>query len=1020
MEWAFSRAISGFIRMEEQQQATSECNQASKSSKNPGSGESRSSGAVAAALGSPPPSSPQIVVNSKESAQLGAEQNLASTRSSPAVSSRHDVWGVLTAISDKAKLRAQGPQILLFDSEHVLGRSVKDPACQFDSLNVSAKHCTIFRKRFKADESYIPHQGTEPLSADRWLVYIKDSSSNGTFINCQKLKRDSPEARIKDGDIISLVNAPEHENAFAFLYQEIKPNAQAVTTHQSNGSAIGALKRKSLYDGDVALDSSSGDSKRVKGLGIGGPDGPVSLDDVRRLQRSNEELRNQLEAHLLTIEKLRAESRAATARHDAEIKELRETLSAAFLDQIQDLRTELGKKEKELESSTSLCAQQQSQLEDRNRSLAAAIQSRKDADEVIKSQKLNIVELKEQLEDERNQRRSEREKAEADLRAAVERVRSEATEELKRQSDSAAQQLKEHLEMIHKLQEADRENRSLIETLRSKLDDARETLVKAERTSRTLELRLQDEESCSALARKKIAEKELELQSASEELQEQKAAKEKALSRLSAVEVEMETAIRDLQVEQQRLQGARERIVLRETQLRAFHSTAEEIASLQQRQQEQLKEMMKVLEDGEDDSHLPVKTQFNEEGTNLNRAGENTQKGGENNAMQDSGRSMDNETVNNEEQNEEANDADSQTTASNSGIRNQATIHECGDGDTQMDECNGLEIASREAQLVLSTDNEQKGSEPSVPTGVDAGYTQVLEVENNCRYMNETQELGKDEVAQTKAFAGYTQLMDTQSKSLSGRGLNETQLIPNARDESVPPGDRQDEGGNTEMETMGERNGGLGGETLLLEDEDVAERMDWGGRGPSQLENQEAKTIVGANDEHEQMKPPENQVELPGNIAKGRINPTTTADLLASEVAGSWAYSTAASVHCDNGGWSQSQVKGELPERAGQQDFDASQVGGHAMRRMQKGRLENSQGSMSVWNEKERRDLNVMLDIVAPEFSRLHGLDRVMETAPDSEEHTEDEDDVEDEGHGSDDSAESEPVSQSVSVSARY
>lgn len=30
-----------------------------------------------------------------------------------------------------------------------------------------------------------------------------------------------------------------------------------------------------------------------------------------------QELRNQLEAHLLTIEKLRAESRAVTARHDA-------------------------------------------------------------------------------------------------------------------------------------------------------------------------------------------------------------------------------------------------------------------------------------------------------------------------------------------------------------------------------------------------------------------------------------------------------------------------------------------------------------------------------------------------------------------------------------------------------------------------------------------------------------------------------------------------------------------------------
>lgn len=29
------------------------------------------------------------------------------------------------------------------------------------------------------------------------------------------------------------------------------------------------------------------ESKRVKGIGIGAPEGPVSLDDVRSLQRSN-------------------------------------------------------------------------------------------------------------------------------------------------------------------------------------------------------------------------------------------------------------------------------------------------------------------------------------------------------------------------------------------------------------------------------------------------------------------------------------------------------------------------------------------------------------------------------------------------------------------------------------------------------------------------------------------------------------------------------------------------------------
>jgi hypothetical protein len=56
--------------------------------------------------------------------------------------------------------------------------------------------------------------------------------------------------------------------------------------------------------------------KRSRGLGTGGPDGPVSLNDVRRLQRSNEELRQQLEAHTLATEKLRSDYRASDAVHD--------------------------------------------------------------------------------------------------------------------------------------------------------------------------------------------------------------------------------------------------------------------------------------------------------------------------------------------------------------------------------------------------------------------------------------------------------------------------------------------------------------------------------------------------------------------------------------------------------------------------------------------------------------------------------------------------------------------------------
>ncbi|KAH7292730.1 hypothetical protein KP509_29G083000 [Ceratopteris richardii] len=827
--------------------------------------------------------------------------------------------------------------------------------------------------------------------------------------------------------MISLVNAPKHENAYTFVYEEVKPKTAVRQLIRS--AAISTLKRKNLYDGETTPDFMSGDVKRVKGLGIGSPVGPVSLDDVRRLQRSNEDLRNQLEVHLLTIEKLRAESRAATARHDAEIKELRETLSSSFLDQIQELRAELEKKEKELEVSSSLCSQQQNQLEDRDRSLAAAIQSRKDADEVIKSQRINIDELKEQLEEERNQRRSEREKAEVDLKSAIDRVRSEAAEELKRHSDSAAQQLKEHLEMINKLQEADRENRTLIQALHAKLGHTRELLVEAERMTRTLELRLQEEESCSATARKRIAEKEQELESVTKELQEEKIAKDKALSQLNAMEVEMETATRDLKMEQQRLQGARERIVLRETQLRAFHSTAEEIAILQQKQQEQLKEMMRVLEDGEEEAHIPLVNQSLGLWINRSREQENTQTGedrhtqaGESeDAVQATEQSMNNESANGKERYNDSDDADSQTTAVNVGMQN----HIISDGgDTQMDDDNGFENGSRETKAGFPTGKEMEEARPSAPMRGDAvDQTQVVENDNNNNgsYVNATQDIdnGRDDGGQNKALSVQTQVLDTQNRLVCGRALNETQPLTNGREDNVTES-HQLVGGNTQLEV--EVHEGCQGDKAL---------QDVGEHDGSTHSVSRAWDINGsATEQSDRNSPHESRAIQPGgssNVVTGRIGVvTTSADLLTSEAAGSWALSTPASVHCDNAGWSQSQARGEPPQKDGQHNFDPNEVEGNGTKRLR--RSVNGPSSLAAWHHKERRDLNVMLDIVAPELSRLHGLDRVMETAPDSEEHTEDdqeeeeEEDEEEEEESSepDSSGDSEPVSQSVSVSARY
>ena len=60
--------------------------------------------------------------------------------------------------------------------------------------------------------------------------------------------------------------------------------------------------------------------------------------------------------------------------------------------------------------------------------------------------------MKSQLDEERDQRRKEREKASADLKTSIQRIQSEAEEELKRVSDAALKREKEQQEVISKLQ----------------------------------------------------------------------------------------------------------------------------------------------------------------------------------------------------------------------------------------------------------------------------------------------------------------------------------------------------------------------------------------------------------------------------------------------------------------------------------------------------------------------------------------------------------------------------------------
>ncbi|GAB4861877.1 hypothetical protein Ancab_037132 [Ancistrocladus abbreviatus] len=513
---------------------------------------------------------------SPKEAILSVAQRIASQ---PLPCSDPDVWGVLTGISDNARKRLQGINMLLIGAEHCIGRLVEDMRFQIESNAVSQHHCEIFRKQ-------VANEDTEHPSGFHTYVILKDTSTNGTYVNWEKLKRGSSkfETKLHHGDIVSFAAPPQHEHAFAFVYRQV-PRSDPLVDGVS-------LKRK-------AAGEFGPENKRLKGIGIGAPEGPISLDDFRSLQRSNTELRKQLENQVLTIDTLRNENRAAIERHENVIKDLKESISKSYLDQLKESGEFLESKQKELVELNKLSAEQKQAMEDLSERLATSMQSCAEANEIMKNQKASITELKVQLEEEREQRREEREKASADMKAAIQKVQSEAQDELKRLSDAALRREREQQEVITKLQESERESSSLLESLRSKLEETRQKLVISDNKVRQLETQVSEEQQTSALLQRRVEELELETKRMRKELESEKSAREEAWAKMSALELEINAAMRELDFERRRLKAARERIMLRETQLRAFYSTTEEISVLFAKQQEQLKAMQRTLEDEE-------------------------------------------------------------------------------------------------------------------------------------------------------------------------------------------------------------------------------------------------------------------------------------------------------------------------------------------------------------------------------------------------------------------------------------
>ncbi|XP_021692821.2 uncharacterized protein LOC110673899 isoform X2 [Hevea brasiliensis] len=745
---------------------------------------------------SPKPLSPKEFI-------LSVASNISSQ---PLTNPDPNVWGVLTAISNNARKRHQGINMLLTGDEHCIGRLVEDMRFQIESTAVSGKHCKIYRKNLTVED--VEHPSNFHTS-----VFLKDTSTNGTFLNWKKLNKSNPELKLKHGDIISFAAPPQHELAFAFVYREV-------------------LRSTPLMEGAVAKRKSEeivSENKRLKGIGIGAPEGPISLDDFRSLQRSNTELRKQLESQVLAIDTLRNEHRATIEHHDSELKGMKESVTKSYLDQLKELQNMLDVKQKEMVEVNRISAEQKHALEDLNERLAASRQSCIEANEIIKSHKVSISELETQLEEERDQRREERQKAVADLKAALQRVQSEAQEEIKRQSDAASQRERELQEEINKLQEREKKWCSQVETLRPKLEEARQKLVISDNKVRQLEAQVVEEQLASASGRKRVEELEQEMKQLRKELDREKAAREEAWAKVSALELEINATVRDLEFERRRLKGARERIMLRETQLRAFYSTTEEISVLFAKQQEQLKAMQKTLEDEENYENTSVDIDLNLPVENMNGSfvREKEMNGYQSNSGAKAGSASSAQRFDRNQ-------------AVSSGEASVTEKHECdirsqGEGENMQEE--EFTSANRHANGGFGSEIDGVGTAP-VLEGNAIGTERVLE---------------------------------TESPGIDG--------------------DR-----DVDMNKCGS----LAGDTMQLDDEIHVHDSDE--RVPT--------TSQVALHTSQSDNPLENQKAMDDTEPGGTIR---TADLLASEVAGSWAHSTAPSVHGEN----ESPTSGDDDERVG-------------------------------------------------------------------------------------------------------
>ncbi|XLS55834.1 hypothetical protein HN51_005589 [Arachis hypogaea] len=291
--------------------------------------------------------------------------------------------------------------------------------------------------------------------------------------------------------------------------------------------------------------------------------------------------------------------------------ESKESIEKFHLDQLEELQKICGSNTKPaMGNDHSSCRAQGAALQNRIDWLQRLVNERSQQINTLESmlgnvrQQLALSNDKkvEELEQETRRLRRELESEKANGKQLSDQLLSTATlllglqVEIRQLSNDAVTREKELQEATKKLQELDRENCLLVETLRSKLDGTKQMLDASNDKVRQLETQIHDEKLTIENGMKKIEELEDEARILREELESEKAVREEVWNKASVLELEKGETMRDLDSERQRLRAVKERLMLHETQLQALDSTTELIQMLFTNQ---LKTMQSTLEDKE-------------------------------------------------------------------------------------------------------------------------------------------------------------------------------------------------------------------------------------------------------------------------------------------------------------------------------------------------------------------------------------------------------------------------------------